>query len=363
MSTPDAARVQKVLLAEPRGFCAGVEMAIKALAWMVRAFEPPVYCYHEIVHNRLVVERFRNLGVVFVDSIADVPDGAPVMLSAHGSAPEVAVNSDAKFPHASFYFRRVEELRNIMVLNGDSAKQVWLLEFGWTTDKVNPQYTQTFVFDNDHPGFSLEAPADLAPATGIYQNLPARGVARVVCYSPKHNLTLAELEPKGIESLLSVWQEQYRDLGSRPEIAHGHAGNLTQRRPKAGGQGDVTKTHRLWQHKGKVPQSIGSPVILGDRCYFVDEPGTARCIDIKTGNDVGEKEKIAKTWSSVVHGDGKLYLATYDDGVFVLEASPKFTQLAHNLLGDEKMRATVSVADGVFYIRTFQHLWCIGAKP
>src|ERR1044072_6126237 len=81
--------LEKVLLARPRGFCAGVEMAIKALAWMVRVFEPPVYCYHEIVHNRLVVERFRNLGVVFVASIDDVPDGAPVMLSAHGSAPEV----------------------------------------------------------------------------------------------------------------------------------------------------------------------------------------------------------------------------------------------------------------------------------
>src|SRR5579884_2333654 len=81
--------VEKVLLARPRGFCAGVEMAIKALAWMVRVFEPPVYCYHEIVHNRLVVERFRNLGVVFVDGIDEVPDGAPVMLSAHGSAPDV----------------------------------------------------------------------------------------------------------------------------------------------------------------------------------------------------------------------------------------------------------------------------------
>lgn len=81
--------VDRVLLAEPRGFCAGVEMAIKALAWMVRVFEPPVYCYHEIVHNRLIVERFKALGVVFVDGIDEVPAGAPVMLSAHGSAPEV----------------------------------------------------------------------------------------------------------------------------------------------------------------------------------------------------------------------------------------------------------------------------------
>jgi len=64
-------------------------MAIKALAWMVRVFEPPVYCYHEIVHNQVVVDRFRQLGVVFVDDISLVPAGRPVMLSAHGSAPQV----------------------------------------------------------------------------------------------------------------------------------------------------------------------------------------------------------------------------------------------------------------------------------
>src|SRR5205807_4521478 len=81
--------VDRVLLAAPRGFCAGVEMAIKALAWMVRSFDPPVYCYHEIVHNQLIVKRFEALGVVFVDDVADVPPGAPLMLSAHGSAPEV----------------------------------------------------------------------------------------------------------------------------------------------------------------------------------------------------------------------------------------------------------------------------------
>jgi 4-hydroxy-3-methylbut-2-en-1-yl diphosphate reductase len=95
-STPTPAKgVDSVLLAAPRGFCAGVEMAIKALAWMVRAFEPPVYCYHEIVHNQGVVRRFEDLGVVFVDDIADVPPGRPVMLSAHGSAPEVVAAAQA----------------------------------------------------------------------------------------------------------------------------------------------------------------------------------------------------------------------------------------------------------------------------
>lgn len=85
--------VEKVLLASPRGFCAGVEMAIKALAWMVRVFEPPVYCYHEIVHNKVVVERFKELGVVFVDDLAEVPSGAPLMLSAHGTAPQVVADA------------------------------------------------------------------------------------------------------------------------------------------------------------------------------------------------------------------------------------------------------------------------------
>src|SRR4051794_5331622 len=88
--------VDKVLLAAPRGFCAGVEMAIKALAWMVRVFEPPVYCYHEIVHNRTVVDRFERLGVVFVDDVTEVPEGAPLMLSAHGSAPQVVAAARAR---------------------------------------------------------------------------------------------------------------------------------------------------------------------------------------------------------------------------------------------------------------------------
>lgn len=83
----------QVLLAAPRGFCAGVEMAIKALATMVRTFPPPVYCYHEIVHNQEVVRRFEEQGVVFVDSIDEVPQGSPIMLSAHGSAPEVVAHA------------------------------------------------------------------------------------------------------------------------------------------------------------------------------------------------------------------------------------------------------------------------------
>ncbi len=84
----------------------------------------------------------------------------------------------------------------------------------------NENYSRTFVFDNDHPCVDMDAPAELALAPGFYRNRPATGIARVVCYSPKHNLSLAELEPGEVENLLQVWQSQYVDLGNRREIAY-----------------------------------------------------------------------------------------------------------------------------------------------
>jgi 4-hydroxy-3-methylbut-2-enyl diphosphate reductase len=83
----------KIILANPRGFCAGVNMAIDALETALRHFGTPLYVYHEIVHNRPIVERFRSRGVVFVDDIADVPEGATVLYSAHGVAPQVRQHS------------------------------------------------------------------------------------------------------------------------------------------------------------------------------------------------------------------------------------------------------------------------------
>ena len=84
----------------------------------------------------------------------------------------------------------------------------------------NPQYATTFVFDNDLPCVGPDAPAEPARPAGIYRNRPADGVARVVCYSPKHDLTLAEMPAPEIVGLLRVWQGQYRELGARPEVNH-----------------------------------------------------------------------------------------------------------------------------------------------
>jgi UDPglucose--hexose-1-phosphate uridylyltransferase len=86
--------------------------------------------------------------------------------------------------------------------------------------KQNPYYEQTFVFDNDHACVSWDAPKVKAINTGIYKRKPAHGIARVVCYSPKHNLTLAELELNEIITLLKVWQNQYIELGEYQEIDH-----------------------------------------------------------------------------------------------------------------------------------------------
>jgi 4-hydroxy-3-methylbut-2-enyl diphosphate reductase len=79
----------KIILANPRGFCAGVNMAIESLDRALGLFGTPLYVYHEIVHNRPVVERFTRRGVVFVDSIEEVPEGATVLYSAHGVAPAI----------------------------------------------------------------------------------------------------------------------------------------------------------------------------------------------------------------------------------------------------------------------------------
>ena len=79
----------KVLLANPHGFCAGVVMVIQSLEQALELFGAPLYVLHEIVHNKHVVEGFRRRGVVFVDAVEEVPEGATLLYSAHGVAPHV----------------------------------------------------------------------------------------------------------------------------------------------------------------------------------------------------------------------------------------------------------------------------------
>jgi 4-hydroxy-3-methylbut-2-enyl diphosphate reductase len=81
--------LEKIILAAPRGFCAGVAFAIEVVSLALKIHGPPLYVRHAIVHNEWVVKNFEEQGVVFVENIDDVPIGAPVVFSAHGVSPEV----------------------------------------------------------------------------------------------------------------------------------------------------------------------------------------------------------------------------------------------------------------------------------
>lgn len=130
---------------------------------------------------------------------------------------------------------------------------------------------------------------------------------------------------------------------------------------KTGGTGDVTETHRLWR-AAKNPQRIGSGVIVGDHAYVVNEPGVV-CIDLKTGKQAWDKPITGGAWGSIVHADGKLYLASQRGETLVFAAKPdEYEEIAANKLDGSTTRASIVPSDGELFIRTYKHLWCIAAK-
>src|SRR6476620_8109636 len=108
----------RVLIAAPRGFCAGVDRAIQIVELALERFGAPVYVRHEIVHNRFVVDRLKGMGAIFVDELDEVPDDRPVVFSAHGVPKSVPANArdrnltfvDATCPLVSKVHRQAERL-------------------------------------------------------------------------------------------------------------------------------------------------------------------------------------------------------------------------------------------------------------
>ncbi|HET8840941.1 MAG TPA: galactose-1-phosphate uridylyltransferase, partial [Ktedonobacteraceae bacterium] len=90
---------------------------------------------------------------------------------------------------------------------------------GRVSGQTNPHYTKTYVFANDHPCVGLDAPEAIG-VPSPYRSRPARGFARVICYSPLHNLTMAEMSPDAIAEIAQVWQQQTFDLANEDEVRH-----------------------------------------------------------------------------------------------------------------------------------------------
>jgi outer membrane protein assembly factor BamB len=130
---------------------------------------------------------------------------------------------------------------------------------------------------------------------------------------------------------------------------------------RGGGQGDVTKTHMVWQLNSRAPSNLASPLVVGGLLYTIKRGGLASCFDAATGAPRYETKRIqnlGEYYASPVAGDGKIYLAGENGFVVVLEQGPQLKVLAKNDLG-ESCFATPAIADGALYFRTRQKLFCI----
>lgn len=137
----------------------------------------------------------------------------------------------------------------------------------------------------------------------------------------------------------------------------GHNGPTMAVRP--GGQGDVTSTHRVWRTTEKNPQRIGSGVLYEGRLYLADAPGIVECLDAQTGAPIWKERVGGNLWGTMLLAGGKLYVTSLEGETFVLSTGPKFEVLATNSI-PEPTYAALAVSDGEIFLRTYEHLYCIG---
>jgi outer membrane protein assembly factor BamB len=130
---------------------------------------------------------------------------------------------------------------------------------------------------------------------------------------------------------------------------------------RCGGDGDVTKTHRLWHHTKGISQRIGSGVVVGEHFYFLQEDGRAFCYEVKSGNTIWQAKLPGKSWSNMVEAGGRIYVTNFQGDCHVIAAEPKFRKIATNNVG-EKILASAAVSDGEIFIRSWERLWCVGGK-
>ena len=135
---------------------------------------------------------------------------------------------------------------------------------------------------------------------------------------------------------------------------------------RAGGKGDVTQSHRLWQAV-RTANRLGSGVIHDGHFYVLNTPGILECIELKTGK-VLYSERLrgrgakGESWSSMLLAGDRIYIPNQSGDTFVVRAAPKFELIATNPLDRALTNSSLAASDGQLFLRTHQHLWCIGKK-
>lgn len=215
-----------IILANPRGFCAGVNMAIKALEAALERFGKPLYVYHEIVHNTWVVDHFRQEGVMFIEHVDEVPFGSRLMFSAHGVSPEIRLTAlernietiDATCP-------LVEKVHNDVVRYASSGHMIILLGHRGHDEVVGvmseaPEYIKVVENEKEIESLSFSPEDKLAYLTQTtlsvnetkkmidllrkrYPNIAGPPKANI-CYATQNRQDAVEKLSKGVDIVLIV---------------------------------------------------------------------------------------------------------------------------------------------------------------
>ncbi|HEX4128871.1 MAG TPA: PQQ-binding-like beta-propeller repeat protein [Pirellulales bacterium] len=129
---------------------------------------------------------------------------------------------------------------------------------------------------------------------------------------------------------------------------------------RTGGSGDMTDTNRLWRATSRIPQRIGSGVLIDGRVYMANEIGVAQCIDAMTGEELWhDRLPATKIWASIIENQGRLFVTDQQGKTIIFAANPeRFELVGENEVG-EGTNSTLAFSDGAAFLRTFQSLICI----
>jgi len=244
-----------ILLAAPRGFCAGVDRAIQIVETALDRYGPPVYVRHEIVHNRFVVESLEAKGAIFVDELSEVPDGVPVVFSAHGvpkSVPEAAEARglfylDATCPLVSKVHREAERHFNDgrqIVLIGHAGHPEVIGTMGQLPDgavvlvETVADVATLTVADPDNLAFATQTTLSVDETADILAALQARFPAIAgpkkedICYATTNRQAAVKAIAPKVDALLVLGAPNSSNSKRLVEVAKTHgcpAAQLVQR--------------------------------------------------------------------------------------------------------------------------------------